>query len=152
MARAINSFPVPVSPVIRTLESVEATFATRARTDRKAGDPPTISSKHRCFVDFFTQGNVLVLQSLFSFLAILDIGCRGIPTRDMPQSISNWVAPKKEPAILSVVSQQTRFDLMRGVTQEFNLVFAHHAFPIIGVKEPLGIATPPFFQSKPVIA
>ena len=44
MARAMSSLPVPVSPVIRTVESVGATLATRARTACRAGDSPTISS------------------------------------------------------------------------------------------------------------
>ena len=32
MARAMSSFPVPVSPVIRTVESIGATLETRAST------------------------------------------------------------------------------------------------------------------------
>src|SRR6266481_4554871 len=44
MARAISSFPVPVSPVIKTVESVGATFTMLERTVFNAGDEPTISS------------------------------------------------------------------------------------------------------------
>ena len=44
MARATSSFPVPVSPVMSTVESVGATFAMWARTYCKAGEVPTISS------------------------------------------------------------------------------------------------------------
>jgi hypothetical protein len=44
IARATSSSPVPVSPVISTVESVRATFATRASTGCSAGDVPTISS------------------------------------------------------------------------------------------------------------
>jgi hypothetical protein len=40
MARAISSLPVPVSPVIKTVEWVGATLDTRDRT----AEVPTISS------------------------------------------------------------------------------------------------------------
>src|SRR6266581_2906064 len=44
MARAISSFPVPVSPVISTVEFVGATFTMLESTVFKAGEEPTISS------------------------------------------------------------------------------------------------------------
>src|SRR6202790_933136 len=44
MARAINSFPVPVSPVISTVDSVGATFTMLESTVCRAGDEPTMSS------------------------------------------------------------------------------------------------------------
>ncbi len=44
MARATSSLPVPVSPVMRTVESVGATFSIRDNTAFKAGEVPTISS------------------------------------------------------------------------------------------------------------
>jgi hypothetical protein len=44
IARATNSFPVPVSPVMRTVESVGATFDTSVSTDCSGAETPTISS------------------------------------------------------------------------------------------------------------
>jgi hypothetical protein len=44
IARAMSSLPVPVSPVIRTVESVGATFVTLENTLRNPGEAPTISS------------------------------------------------------------------------------------------------------------
>src|SRR5580704_19748914 len=44
MALAINSFPVPVSPRTKTVESVIATRSTSARTNSRAGLLPMISS------------------------------------------------------------------------------------------------------------
>src|ERR1700722_16296990 len=44
MARAINSFPVPLSPVIRTVASLGATLITCAVTRQIASEEPTISS------------------------------------------------------------------------------------------------------------
>jgi hypothetical protein len=46
-ARAISSLSVPVSPVIRTVESVGATLDTRESTARRAGEFPTISTPCR---------------------------------------------------------------------------------------------------------
>jgi hypothetical protein len=43
MARAISSLPVPVSPAMRTVESVGATFVTLESTAWSTGDAPTIS-------------------------------------------------------------------------------------------------------------
>src|SRR5215831_8261979 len=45
MARAINSFPVPVSPRSRIVESVGATVCICSNTFFKAGLSPIISSK-----------------------------------------------------------------------------------------------------------
>ena len=45
MARAMSSLPVPVSPRIRTVESVGATMATCFRTFFSAALEPMISSK-----------------------------------------------------------------------------------------------------------
>src|ERR1700747_3324523 len=44
MALAINSFPVPVSPRTKTVESVGATRSTSARTNSREGLLPMISS------------------------------------------------------------------------------------------------------------
>jgi hypothetical protein len=40
IARATSSFPVPVSPVISTVESVAATSPTRSSTSRSVGEAP----------------------------------------------------------------------------------------------------------------
>ena len=44
IARATSSLPVPVSPVIKTVESVGATLAIRERTTFNGFEAPTISS------------------------------------------------------------------------------------------------------------
>ncbi len=44
IARAINSFPVPVSPRINTVESDAATLSTWRSTFRSASEEPTMSS------------------------------------------------------------------------------------------------------------
>ena len=44
MALATNSVPVPISPVIRTVQSVAARFGTYTRAGRSASDEPKMSS------------------------------------------------------------------------------------------------------------
>jgi hypothetical protein len=58
----MSSLPVPVSPVMSTVESVGATLATRAITACRAGEAPTISLEHEGGVDFFAQRDVLVVE------------------------------------------------------------------------------------------
>src|ERR1700722_19806728 len=61
--------------------------------------------EHRCFIDFFTQSNILILESLFGLLAILEIRRRDIPTCSVPLFISQRVEAEKKPAILPVAPQ-----------------------------------------------
>ncbi len=60
MARATSSLPVPVSPVIRTVESLGATLEMRESTVCKAGEFPTISSN----IDFVIISS---RSAMFSF-------------------------------------------------------------------------------------
>src|ERR1700730_2996123 len=69
--------------------------------------------EHRCLVYLFTQGDVLMLESLFSQFAIVDIGRRDIPTRDASLFIAERIAAEKKPAILPVSSQYPCFALVR---------------------------------------
>jgi len=65
--------PVPVSPVIRTVESVGANLDTR-REPRAGGGNPTISSNIDALSISSAQRNVLVVKSAVQPVAILDIG------------------------------------------------------------------------------
>ncbi len=47
MARAKSSFPVPVSPVMRTVASVPATWLARRTASRNAGDCPRSRGKRK---------------------------------------------------------------------------------------------------------
>ena len=104
MARATSSLPVPVSPVIRTVESVGATLDTRESTVCRGARSSDDLLEHRCLVDFFAQRDVLVLEPLLGLLAILDIGRGDIPTREASLFIPQRVIAEKKPAILPVFS------------------------------------------------
>src|SRR6266702_6970381 len=91
--------------------------------------------KHRGFVDFFTQGNVFVLNSLLCLLAILDVGCSDVPARDASFSVSERVKSEKKPTILPVFSRQARLDLVRLVAEVFSSTrTGHDTVTIIRVK------------------
>src|SRR5580692_3042776 len=90
-ARAISSLPVPVSPRMRTVASDGATFATCFSTCRMDSQEPTNLLKHRGAVNFLAQSNVLVLETLFNDLAILDVGPRGIPSFDAPLLVPHGI-------------------------------------------------------------
>src|SRR5712664_157931 len=69
--------------------------------------------KHRGFVDFFTQSDVLLSQSLLSLLAILDVSSCAIPSYDVPSFIFDRNSAEKKPAELAGGRPQPNFKLMR---------------------------------------
>ena len=60
MARAISSFPEPVSPCTRTVESVGATVSTCFRTRRRASLCPTISFEAQLAPDLVLEVDLLL--------------------------------------------------------------------------------------------
>src|SRR5882757_5030935 len=58
--------------------------------------------EHRGFGDFFTQGDVLLLQFLLSSFAVFDIGARNIPTRNLSIVVVHWIETRQKPAITSI--------------------------------------------------
>ena len=74
MARATSSLPVPVSPVMSTVESLRATLETRESTALQSSRCSNNLFEHRGLIDFFAQCDVLVLQPLFSSLAVFNVG------------------------------------------------------------------------------
>src|ERR1700692_2559461 len=111
MARATSSFPVPVSPVIRTVESLLATFDTCDRTAVWRGGAADNLFEHRGLVDFLSKRNVLLLQFILVSLAILDIGTRDVPPDDLPLVVSERVVTNQKPAIRSVAATQALLHL-----------------------------------------
>src|SRR5713101_7373766 len=83
MARAINSFPVPVSPKIKTVESEGATLVTCRNTLRNDSEEPTMSSN-------IDSRSICSRNARFSFRVVLgfdpviDIGSRRIPASKLP--------------------------------------------------------------------
>src|SRR5216683_2243711 len=100
MARASSSLPVPVSPRMRTVASVAATFATSSRTRCSAGE-------------VFPQRDGLVAHPLLGPLAIVDVSTGDIPTADLSLVIEHGIVPSQKPAIASVALPEPQLQLIR---------------------------------------
>src|SRR5580658_3247019 len=108
MARATSSLPVPVSPVIRTLESVGATLEMRESTFFKAAEVPTISS-NIASLSISARNAMFFLEALLGLFEFVDIRPRGVPSRDAPVFVRHGAHSIVEPAILSVSALQPHF-------------------------------------------
>src|SRR5437016_10597363 len=130
MARAINSFPVPVSPRIRTVESERATLPTWRSTLRSAD----YVLKHRVTIDLLSQREVFVAHPLFGLLAIFDVSSRREPPRYSALFIEQRVVAKQKPAIPPIFAAHPLFNLKRHSTCQAAASFAPCSFEIIGMK------------------
>src|SRR5438067_327553 len=111
MARAMSSLPVPVSPLIRTVESLLATWDTRDRTDMSAGEAPTISSNIEV-LSISSRSATFSCRSLSSaLLRSLDIGRCDVPAHELSPVVAKWVGAMHEPTIGSVRGPQAHLQL-----------------------------------------
>jgi hypothetical protein len=125
MALAMSSFPVPVSPRIKTVESVAATLSTAFKTFRRDGEEPTISS-NRGVIYVFTKGNVFVFRSVFSAPAIINVGSRRIPAHQTSMFVVERFVTEEEPVILTVLPEHSLLDFKRhSASQTSFFIFAH---------------------------
>src|SRR5690349_11734705 len=67
----------------------------------QCGRSPNDLLKHRCFVDFFAESDVFLLQPLFISLAVVDISASGIPTQDFSLLVAYGVVTNQKPAVAS---------------------------------------------------
>src|SRR6202008_4355820 len=58
--------------------------------------------KHRRFVDFFSQGNVFMLESLLNAFAFINICSSHIPSNDVSLFVVHGVKAGKEPTVTTV--------------------------------------------------
>src|SRR6266481_1998330 len=91
--------------------------------------------KHRGFVDFFTQSDVLLSQSLLSLLAILDVSSCAIPSYDVPSFIFDRNSAEKKPQELAGGRPQPNFKLMRRSLEKPVLSFSKIEITIIWMNE-----------------
>src|SRR6202022_1359541 len=110
-ARAINSFPVPVSPMISTVESVGATFT-------------------------ILESKVCVTHPLFGSPAILNIRPSRIPANNAPVVVAKGIVADKKPAIVTVFSKRSLLKFKRLTARERLLALLAQPFQILGVEDP----------------
>src|SRR6201993_1380365 len=113
MARAINSFPVPVSPRMRTVESEGATLETRRRTFLSASDEPTMSSN-------IESRSICSLSARFSFRVLSSARTRS--------SISVPVAYQRVSCPCSFLKGLYRIRNQRFVSTDWSLEVSHQRY------------------------
>ena len=109
MARAISSLPEPVSPRIKTVESVAATLSTSVSTRRRGRDDPTISSN-------IDERSISSRSAMFS-LRIRSSACLrssmsvavAYHRTTCPCSIAHGTIPDQKPTIVAVVTSGSLF-------------------------------------------
>src|SRR5712671_4888487 len=79
---------------------------------------------HRKTVDLFAQSDVFIVRSLFGLLAILDIGCRRVPTNDFSRFVSQRIVMNQEPTILTIPAAHSSFVLEWNPSRERRNAFA----------------------------
>ena len=108
MARAINSFPVPVSPRGSELSNPEgAAFATWRSTLRNDSEEPTMSSNIESRSICSRNARFFVPCALLGSDAVFYISSRRVPANHLTLLISEWVVTNEEPAILAILSTRS---------------------------------------------
>src|ERR1700751_3833578 len=94
------------------------------------------------------------MKSVFSLLAILDVGSGHIPTRNLSVFVVQWVVTEQKPAITSITFAQPHLQVESGATGESTIGIPHDPLPVIRMKKFIAIgyraieALPPFLKSK----
>src|SRR5258707_606446 len=68
--------------------------------------------EHRRFVDFLSQSDVFLLESLLGVLAIIDIRTGDIPADDLSLVIANRVGTSQKPAVTPIALAQPQLQLV----------------------------------------
>src|SRR6266478_7913672 len=96
--------------------------------------------EHRGFVDFFTQSDVLLLQSLLSSFAVFDIGARNIPTRNLSIVVVHRIETRQKPAITSIAFAHPQLQFVRRARRRSTIRSGNEPLHIIRMNV---IANPP---------
>jgi hypothetical protein len=91
--------------------------------------------EHRGFVDFLTQGDIFLPESLLSGLAIVDIGTGYIPADDLPFVIANRVGTSQEPAVTSIAPAQPQLQLVGRARRDRTIKIFLLLTSVIGMNE-----------------
>src|SRR5258708_38938352 len=94
----------------RRVAASDLAHARKSRHQRWRGADNLL--EHRRFVDFLSQGDVFLLESLLGGLAIVDIGTGDIPAGDLSLVIANWVGTSQKPAVTSIALAQPQLQLV----------------------------------------
>src|SRR6266446_4962569 len=109
--------------------------------------------EHRRLVDFFSQGHVFLLQSLFSSLAVVDIGAGNIPTRNLPLFVAQGAVTGQKPAVTSIALAKPHFAFKSRARRNRTIPLKLDPFRIIGMTYSAnwGLVTPLFKSEAEVV-
>src|SRR6266850_1309088 len=100
--------------------------------------------EHRGLVDFLSQRHVFLLQSLFSSLAVVDIGAGNIPTRNLPLFVAQGAVTGQKPAVTSIALAKPHFAFKSRARRHRTIPLKLDPFRIIGMTYSAnwGVVTP----------
>src|SRR5271155_2082644 len=108
--------------------------------------------KHRGFVDFFAQSDVLAAKRVFRLLAFFDVSSNDVPASEASFFVSERVKSEKKPTIIPIFSRQARFGFERLVAEEFcSTRSGQDTVMIIRVNQSVWVIILPCFTCKTVI-
>src|SRR6266436_6662833 len=116
-----------------------------ARQDRgQRGRGANNLFEHRGLVDFLSQRNVLLLQFLFSSLAVFDISSGNIPTRNLPLFVAQGIVTSQKPAVASITLAKPHFAFKSRPNRHSTIPLNLDPFRIIGMTYSAnrGVVTP----------
>src|SRR5258707_14926739 len=89
--------------------------------------------EHRGLVDLLSQRDVLLLQSLFSLLAVFDISSGNIPTCNLPLFVAQGVVTGQKPAVASIALAKPHFAFEGRAHRHSTIPLSLDPFRIIGM-------------------
>src|SRR5260221_4997914 len=100
--------------------------------------------EHRGLVDFLSKRNVLLLQFLFSSLAVFDISSGNIPTRNLPLFVAQGVVTSQKPTVASITLAKPHFAFKSRASRHRTIPLNLDPFRIIGMTDSAnrGFVTP----------
>src|SRR5258708_11141826 len=151
----MSSLPVPVSPVIRTVESVGPTLAIRERTAFRGIDVPTISSNIEALSISSRRTTFSCWSFLIGFLALINLRGRTVPTLDLSLVVVQRIETTQDPAITPICSPHPQLRLVSRATGASTIgKTTCRSIQVIRMNEPtankhISGRLPPLFKTKP---
>ena len=96
--------------------------------------------EHGCATDFFAQRQILVVDLLFSPLAVVDIGTGGVPSHDASVTVDERLVLDEKPSVLPVLETRPHFQFERDTTLHPLRAVASELLKIVGMKQPFAKA------------
>src|SRR6202521_709661 len=145
MARAISSFPVPVSPAIR----VGGSDFHDARKDRLQGGRGAHDLlKHEELIDLLSQREVLLPRSFLRLFAIVNVSACRIPADNLSWFVQKRVVLGQNPTILTIPAARASFVLEWDPSRDRRVAFVAQSLGILWMIDLAKAFQPQFFSRQ----